>query len=497
MATGFLIPPGTSAEELAQRRQMAQALMQQGGSGAPIGHWSQGANRLAQALMGGWDMHQMQQEGKAERKEAQQLLNETLGLPSAVQSQRSQPGQTAQNLVGQIVNVESGGNPTATNPRSSATGSGQFIDSTWLEMMKRHKPQAIAGKADADILAMRNDPGISREMVGAYANENAARLKHAGFEPTPGNIYLAHFAGPAGAIQTLSANPATPVSQVLGQQAVAANPFLAEMTAGDLRNWADRKMGGASGGAPAQEQPAQTAQANSLGIDPKRAQLIGRLSANPHTAPLANKLLEQALTPQKPQIGRFRYQKGAGIIDSATGQIVRPDESGPEQPKPPTGYRWGQDGQSLEPIPGGPATTIPGEQAGRLAAIQTAKTQFGEVRKFFQGMDVFDRANKMINRGKAGRAERTVELAIEAALRAMTGAAAPAHEVEMYMGMFAPSAWDTQTTMADKLDRLEAFIANAERNLTQGRGGVPQSTTPTTTPKGNRLRYNPQTGQLE
>lgn len=33
-------------------------------------------------------------------------------------------------LEDQIIGAESGGNPTAKNPRSSATGAGQFIDST-------------------------------------------------------------------------------------------------------------------------------------------------------------------------------------------------------------------------------------------------------------------------------------------------------------------------------------------------------------------------------
>ena len=39
---------------------------------------------------------------------------------------------------------------------------------------------------------------------------------------------------------------AAPAGSILGAAAVKANPFLANMTAGDVAAWADRKMGGAS-----------------------------------------------------------------------------------------------------------------------------------------------------------------------------------------------------------------------------------------------------------
>ncbi|MCC0809117.1 hypothetical protein FPV16_23440 [Methylobacterium sp. W2] len=68
-------------------------------------------------------------------------------------------------------------------------------------------------------------------------------LRSAGFDPTPGNTYLAHFAGPGGAKSVLGADPSTPVVQVLPPASIAANPFLKPMTAGDLMGWAARKVG--------------------------------------------------------------------------------------------------------------------------------------------------------------------------------------------------------------------------------------------------------------
>lgn len=148
-------------------------------------------------------------------------------------------------LIDSIIGVESGGNPSARNPRSSASGLGQFIDSTWLSTIRQARPE-LAGKSDEELLALKTDPALSREMTEAYANQNQAILTKAGVPVTPGSTYLSHFAGPQGAVSVLSADPGAPVAQILGPGVVKANPFLANMTAGDLRAWADKKMGGSS-----------------------------------------------------------------------------------------------------------------------------------------------------------------------------------------------------------------------------------------------------------
>lgn len=150
-------------------------------------------------------------------------------------------------LIDSIIGAESGGNSNATNPNSSAMGAGQFINSTWLDTIKSARPDIAQGKSDAELLALRSDPQLSREMTAAYAAQNGRILSQAGYEATPGNTYLAHFAGPKGAVSVLSADPNAPISSILTPEAMKANPFLSRMTAGDLRAWADRKMGGGGG----------------------------------------------------------------------------------------------------------------------------------------------------------------------------------------------------------------------------------------------------------
>lgn len=139
------------------------------------------------------------------------------------------------------------------NGKSSATGAGQFIDATWLDVIKRNRPDLAEGRGDDELLALRNDKALGRQMTDAYRNENAGYLKNRGVEPTAGNQYLAHFLGPAGAAAMIRANPNAPAIDVLtdllgekkAQAMVDANPTILNSLAGNVRAWADGKMGGA------------------------------------------------------------------------------------------------------------------------------------------------------------------------------------------------------------------------------------------------------------
>ncbi|WP_106691502.1 M23 family metallopeptidase [Paracoccus methylarcula] len=150
-------------------------------------------------------------------------------------------------LIGQIIQVESAGNARAQNPRSTATGLGQFIESTWLRMMRSYRPDLVSSLSRSELLNLRFDPDMSREMVRHLAQENEAYLRARGHSISAGRLYLAHFLGPAGADQALRADPSRSVGSVMGAGVVSANPFLRGYSIGDLRNWADRKMSGHSG----------------------------------------------------------------------------------------------------------------------------------------------------------------------------------------------------------------------------------------------------------
>ncbi len=113
---------------------------------------------------------------------------------------------------------ESALNPTARAGTSSATGLFQFIDSTWLDMVRRHGGEHGLGQyaaalnqgADAEtrreILSLRNDPEISARMAGELTRENAATLQsRLGRAPSAGELYAAHVMGPGGALRLIEA----------------------------------------------------------------------------------------------------------------------------------------------------------------------------------------------------------------------------------------------------------------------------------------------------
>ncbi|MGJ0452348.1 MAG: hypothetical protein ACR65T_03815 [Methylocystis sp.] len=178
------------------------------------------------------------------------------------------PDQAASSLkalVDRITMSESQGNPDARNKFSSAAGLGQFINATWMGLIKKHRPDLAGVLSDKEILDLRRDPDLSREMTARYVEQNTSILMKKGLPVTPGTLYLAHFAGPGGAAAILSApeevDAATVIASVDGQPSrarekiVIGNPFLKGFTVKDLKNWAHLKMQGISLelGATAQE----------------------------------------------------------------------------------------------------------------------------------------------------------------------------------------------------------------------------------------------------
>lgn len=142
-----------------------------------------------------------------------------------------------------VVGVESNGITDAKNPLSTATGLGQFIQSTWLSMFKKYFPDTAATMTDATILALRKDASTSIKMVELYAQENAKILQQAGVAVNDASLYLAHFLGPQGAVKVLTSPANTPTSQILAPQQIDANKSILEgKTNTDVIEWAQKKM---------------------------------------------------------------------------------------------------------------------------------------------------------------------------------------------------------------------------------------------------------------
>jgi hypothetical protein len=306
------------------------------------------------------------------------------------------PSAAGPGIPDRIVSAESGGVPTATNPNSTAAGPGQFLDSTWLETVKKNRPDLAAGKDDATLLAMRTDPaqaGLSRDMTDAYAKQNSGTLAAAGLPVTPGTTYLAHFAGPGGATKILSADPATPVSALLSPAAIQANPQIANMSAGDLRAWADKKMGGAAPDAS----PAVGAIASALNGAPSGAPTSAAGAAPaPGVASVAKALSAPAGAPAAPLAGPAGV--GANPNAKAIAAVLTSPWVDPavkaqvvSQTNPSFGFQTLPDGTILRTNP----------KTGQVEPVYQAATKpsFGEIGEGLGGTKQFgfrDEANKKV-----------------------------------------------------------------------------------------------------
>lgn len=143
-----------------------------------------------------------------------------------------------------VAGIESGGNNNAKNPLSTATGQGQFIESTWLTLFRKYFPDEAARMSEEAILELRKRQEYSLKMIEIYAQENSALLQKAGVSVNEAALYLAHFLGPGGATKVLKADPNTPVSQLLSPGQIAANRSILDgKTAGQVIGFAERKTG--------------------------------------------------------------------------------------------------------------------------------------------------------------------------------------------------------------------------------------------------------------
>ena len=176
---------------------------------------------------------------------------------SSYVSRNTQPSQQIEaidvkDLVERIIKVELMGIANKKSKLSSATGAGQFLDDTWLEAVRKHRRDLTQGRRDKELLELRRDAELSREIITRLIEQYAATLRKRGLPLTPGSLYLAYFAGPAGAMALLSGADDADAASIMAaadvtgrttrQKLVKANPFLELLTVRDLRNWADHKM---------------------------------------------------------------------------------------------------------------------------------------------------------------------------------------------------------------------------------------------------------------
>lgn len=158
----------------------------------------------------------------------QQIINKYQGsapqrIINAVENAARQTGADFAGLM-QKASSESGFDPSAKAKTSSATGLFQFIDSTWLNLVKEHgakyglghlaekiemkngRPCVNDCEAKKEILNLRKNPEISALMAGEMAADDKQYLQaHTKGKVGGTEMYLAHFLGAGDAAKFLNA----------------------------------------------------------------------------------------------------------------------------------------------------------------------------------------------------------------------------------------------------------------------------------------------------
>jgi hypothetical protein len=139
---------------------------------------------------------------------------------------------------------ESGYNPGAHAPTSSAAGLFQFVEQTWMSTLKTHgakygyaryadliqkgsdgRYHVQGAEARKAVMDLRFDPHAASLMAGELASDHASYLRgRMGRDPTLGELYAAHFLGPQGSarlIEAMQTSPRAPAAALFPDAAQA------------------------------------------------------------------------------------------------------------------------------------------------------------------------------------------------------------------------------------------------------------------------------------
>jgi hypothetical protein len=196
--------------------------------------------------------------------------------------------------------IESGLNPNARNA-SGAAGLMQLMPPT-AKQYGLENPYDPAASADAGARLLRDN--------------TVALTNGLGRAPTPGEDYLAHQQGAAGALDLLT-NPNAPAASIVGEKAVTQNGGTPDMTAGQFANlWTSKfgaptaslPMAAASAASDAPPAPAPDAAAppasNLSQAYPMLAASLSAFGKGPITKAVLS-TLPMAMAASKPQGGTY------------------------------------------------------------------------------------------------------------------------------------------------------------------------------------------------
>lgn len=183
----------------------------------------------------------------------------------------------------------------------------------------------------------------------------------------------------------------------------------------------------------------------------------------------------------------YEAAKAQGFTGTFMDYQVKMKEAGRQQvnidtgEKLPSGFRWKDPNKrelGVEPIPGGPATQIPGELAARVGLSGDFLEQAPNLRKRIEAGDVTGPIDANLARqgiGEAGEVYRQLQSGTDALMRLLTGAGMNETEARQYAERYLPTWKDDASSAAAKLDNLVRELGATRDTAMRGRGEASQA----------------------
>ena len=256
--------------------------------------------------------------------EAPNAVSDTGGIVAALKRAAAITGSNFDYLLA-TAKRESGLNNTVQSKTSSATGLFQFVDQTWLGLVKEHGAQYGLGSMAAAIskgpdgryhtdnpddrhaiLALRTDPQVSALMACEFTKGCQSTLEGAlGRRVSGGELYAAHFLGADAAtklIRLKETNPDASAADSFPAAAVANKTVFykadgSEKSVGEVYSWAMKHVADINSVAPDV-------------VPPKQAVLRGAQSVGRYEGPQS---LLTGVASWRPTGGFFSTEASGGI----------------------------------------------------------------------------------------------------------------------------------------------------------------------------------------
>lgn len=179
----------------------------------------------------------------------------------------------------------------------------------------------------------------------------------------------------------------------------------------------------------------------------------------------------------------FQQAKADGFTGNFMDYQIKMKEAGRQQvnidtgEKLPQGFRWKDPNKrelGVEPIPGGPATQIPGELAARVGMSESFQGDAPGLRERLQSGDMtgpIDTTLAQFGIGDRGQTYRQIQSGVDALTRLLTGAGMNNAEAKAYAERYLPGYRDTPESAVQKLDQLSKELESAKSMAMRGRGG--------------------------